>query len=250
MQQQNQAQTPPGLSDGYLPIEDYGIIGDLHTVALIGKNGSIDWCCIPRFDAPSVFGALLDSQKGGFFRLAPPYVPGMTRKQIYIPDTNILITRFLSVSGVCEVIDFMPIKEVDSKSHQHHIIRSVHVVRGSMPIEMVCKPAFNYARDTHEVHLSKDGAIFTSQHLCLGLASTVPVEEDGQGGVHATHYKKINMPTSCWKARKTMISHHNVSQIDTIRSYSRAPKTTGNTGLHSVNIKVAGVKPCIVRPSL
>ena len=185
MQQQNLAQTPPGLSDGYLPIEDYGIIGDLHTVALIGKNGSIDWCCIPRFDAPSVFGALLDSQKGGFFRLAPPYVPGMSRKQMYLPDTNILMTRFLSVDGVCEIMDFMPVKELDSKSHQHHIIRSVHMARGSMPIEMVCKPAFNYARDTHEVHLSKDGAIFSSQHLCLGLASTVPVEPDGQGGVRA-----------------------------------------------------------------
>ncbi len=186
MQQPDQAQTPPGLSDGYLPIEDYGIIGDLHTVALIGKNGSIDWCCIPRFDAPSVFGALLDSNKGGFFRIAPPYIPGMSRKQMYIPDTNILITRFLSVDGVCEVIDFMPIKEVHSKTHQHHIIRAVHVVRGAMPIEMVCKPAFNYARDTHVVHLSDVGAIFTSQHLCLGLAATVPVEADGQGGVRAT----------------------------------------------------------------
>ncbi len=185
-QQQAQAQTPPGLSDGYLPIEDYGIIGDLHTVALIGKNGSIDWCCIPRFDAPSVFGALLDSQKGGFFRLAPSYIPGMSRKQMYLPDTNILMTRFLSSNGVCEIIDFMPVKEVDSKTHQHHIIRAVHMARGSMPVEMACRPAFNYARDSHEVHLSKDGAIFASQHLCLGLASTVPIEEDGQGGVHAT----------------------------------------------------------------
>jgi len=186
MQQPDQAQTPPGLSDGYLPIEDYGIIGDLHTVALIGKNGSIDWCCIPRFDAPSVFGALLDSNKGGFFRIAPPYASGMSRKQMYVPETNILITRFLSVDGVCEIIDFMPIKEVDSKTHQHHIIRSVHMARGSMTIEMVCRPAFNYARDTHDVHLSQEGAIFISQHLCLGLASTVPVEADGQGGVRAT----------------------------------------------------------------
>ncbi len=184
--QQEQAQTPPGQSGGYLPIEDYGIIGDLHTVALVGKNGSIDWCCIPRFDAPSVFGALLDSNKGGFFRIAPPYVQGMSRKQMYLPETNILITRFLTVDGVCEVIDFMPIKEVGSKTHQHHIIRAVNVVRGSISIEMVCRPAFNYGRDTHSIHLSKEGVIFSSEHLCLGLASTVPVEEDGQGGVRAT----------------------------------------------------------------
>ncbi len=186
MEQQGQEHiNPPGLSDGYLPIEDYGVIGDLHTVALIGKNGSIDWCCIPRFDSPSVFGAILDTNKGGFFRIAPPYVPGMGRKQMYLPETNILITRFLTADGVCEVIDFMPIKDVDSKKHQHHIIRAVHAARGSMPVEMVCRPGFNYARDPHEVHLSREGAIFTSQHLCLGLAATVPVEADGNGGVRA-----------------------------------------------------------------
>ncbi len=187
MQQQEQAQSAmPRLADNYLPIEDYGIIGDLHTVALVGKNGSIDWCCIPRFDAPSVFGALLDSEKGGFFRIAPPYVQGMSRKQMYLPETNILITRFLTVDGVCEILDFMPIKEVESKTHQHHIIRAAHVVRGSLSLEMVCRPAFNYGRDTHAIHLSQDGAIFNSHQLCLGLASTVPIEEDGQGGVRAT----------------------------------------------------------------
>src|SRR5260221_13971601 len=94
-------------SKAYLPIEDYGIIGNLYTVALVGKNGPIDWCCIPRFDAPSVFGALLDAEKGGFFRIAPPDAPGIGRKQLYLPDTNILITRFLTVDGVGEIIDFM-----------------------------------------------------------------------------------------------------------------------------------------------
>src|SRR4051795_3945092 len=81
---------------GYQPIEDYGIIGDLHTVALVGKNGSIDWCCIPSFDSPSVFGALLDVNKGGFFRIAPSFdhTTSMRRKQLYLPETNILITRF------------------------------------------------------------------------------------------------------------------------------------------------------------
>ena len=93
--QQTQPQTPTHEShqpsSPYLPIQDYAIIGDLHTVALIGKNGSIDWCCIPRFDSPSVFGALLDANKGGYFRIAPPDTPGMGRKQLYLPETNILI---------------------------------------------------------------------------------------------------------------------------------------------------------------
>ncbi len=172
-------------SSSYLPIEDYAIIGDLHTVALVGKNGSIDWCCIPRFDSPSVFGAILDAQKGGYFRIAPPETPGMGNKQLYLPETNILITRFLTVDGVGEITDFMPIKQVGSPHHQHYIIRSVAVVRGSLPFEMVCRPAFNYARDAHDIRLSKEGAIFLSDSLCLGLATSVPLEEDGQGGVRA-----------------------------------------------------------------
>ncbi len=180
-----QTQESPGPSTTYQPIEDYAVIGDLHTVALVGKNGSIDWCCIPRFDSPSVFGALLDANKGGFFRIAPPDMPGMGHKQLYIPETNVLITRFLTVHGVGEVIDFMPVKEIGSSEHQHHLIRSVSIARGSLPFEMVCRPAFNYARDSHTLHLSKEGALFHSNDLCLGLASPVPLEEDGQGGVRA-----------------------------------------------------------------
>ncbi len=82
----------------YQPIEDYAVIGDLYTVALVGKNGSIDWCCLPHFDSPSVFGALLDAHQGGFFRIAPPCGPGMSCRQLYVPETNILITRFLGSS--------------------------------------------------------------------------------------------------------------------------------------------------------
>ncbi len=100
----------PHPSTTYQPIEDYAVIGDLHTVALVGKNGSIDWCCLPRFDSPSVFGAILDARKGGFFRIAPSETPGMGRKQLYLPETNILMTRFLTVDGVGEITDFMPIK--------------------------------------------------------------------------------------------------------------------------------------------
>src|SRR5690242_17127200 len=86
------------VSADYLPTEDYAVIGDLHTVALVGKNGTIDWCCIPRFDAPSVFGSLLDARKGGFFRISPQVDDGikMGLKQLYLPETNILITRFLT----------------------------------------------------------------------------------------------------------------------------------------------------------
>ena len=174
------------LSNTYLPIEAYGVIGNLHTVALVGKNGSIDWCCLPRFDAPSVFGALLDAKKGGFFRIAPPDTAGLDRKQMYLPDTNILMTRFLTSDGVAEITDFMPIKQAGSDGSEHTIIRAVQVVRGSLTLDMVCRPAFNYARDTHMVHLSNGGAVFHSETLTLALSATVPLEEDGRGGVHAS----------------------------------------------------------------
>ena len=91
----------------YQPIEHYGVIGDLHTVALVGMHGSIDWLCLPHIDSPSVFGAILDDQQGGRWRIAP--TTECTTKQFYWPETNILVTRFLAPDGVAEVIDFMPI---------------------------------------------------------------------------------------------------------------------------------------------
>jgi GH15 family glucan-1,4-alpha-glucosidase len=181
----NKKQQHADSSEKYLPIEDYAIIGDLHTVALVGRNGSIDWCCIPRFDSPSVFGAILDADKGGFFRITPPEVPGMGNVQIYLPETNVLITRFLLPDGVAEITDFMPIKQIGTSAHQHHILRSVKVVRGSLPFDLTCRPAFNYARDPHTVDIADDGAVFHSQALSLALSSSVPLEEDGQGGVRA-----------------------------------------------------------------
>src|SRR5947208_3880409 len=181
-----QSASPISNSKAYLPIEDYGLIGDLYTVALVGKNGSIDWCCIPNFDSPSVFGAILDSAKGGFFRIAPLENAGIDLKQMYLPSTNILITRFLSHAGVSEITDFMPIKHTGTALNQHHLVRAVHVARGSFSFEMTCQPAFNYAGDAHAVHLSRDGVVFQSGNLTLALSSSVPVEEDGRGGVHAT----------------------------------------------------------------
>ena len=91
----------------YLPIAEHGLIGDLHTVALVGTDGTIDWYCCPRFDSPSVFAAILDADRGGLFRISPD-CEGWSSKQLYLPDTNILITRFLMPDGVAEVQDFMP----------------------------------------------------------------------------------------------------------------------------------------------
>ena len=170
----------------YLPIEEYGMIGDLSTVALVGKNGSIDWCCLPDFDSPSVFGTLLDADKGGSFRLSPVEQEGLGTKQMYFPETNILITRFLTHDGVGEITDFMPIKSKGTGRYEHHLVRAVHMVRGSLTFQVACRPAFNYARDTHTLHYTEHGAVFRSPKLTLALSSSVPLRDDGQGGAQAS----------------------------------------------------------------
>ena len=132
----------------YQPIQDYGVIGNLKTVALIAKNGNIDWLCFPHFDSPSIFGAILDERRGGTFRLYPT-AHGVVCKQMYWPDTNVLITRFLSDDGVGEIRDYMPVGEPRDGNGYHGLIRRLSVVRGQMPFRLECSPAFNYARDTH-----------------------------------------------------------------------------------------------------
>jgi GH15 family glucan-1,4-alpha-glucosidase len=164
----------------YQPIENYGIIGDLHTLALVGMNGSIDWLCYPHFDSPSVFAAILDHKKGGYFKITPT-VEGVTHKQFYWPETNVLITRFLSGDGVGEIADFMPIAGASKEIGQHQLIRQVSVVRGSMAFRMKCYPAFNYARDDHQAEVTPDGACFYSPGLSLGLATRVPLKKHGTG---------------------------------------------------------------------
>jgi GH15 family glucan-1,4-alpha-glucosidase len=94
----------------YQPIQNYGLIGNMHTAALVGRDGSVDWLCMPDFDSPSVFAAILDDGKGGRFRIAPACsMERVTCRQIYLPDTNVLVTRFLLDEGVVEVIDYMPV---------------------------------------------------------------------------------------------------------------------------------------------
>jgi GH15 family glucan-1,4-alpha-glucosidase len=166
----------------YLPIEDHGVIGDMHTVALVGKNGTIDWMCFPRFDSPSIFASLLDDAKGGYFQIAPT-LEGTNCKQMYWPDTNVLVSRFLSAEGVGEIVDLMPIERPGKGSSE--LIRRVRVVRGSMGFCVECRPAFNFARDPHRVTIVDTGATFHSPSLSLRLLARIPLEADPRGGVTA-----------------------------------------------------------------
>ena len=166
----------------YQPIEDYGVIGDLHTVALVGRNGSIDWMCYPHFDSPSIFAAILDDDRGGRFQIAPTG-ENVTRKQMYFPDTNVLLTRFLSADGVAEVSDFMPVgASVGSHGH-HQLIRSVAVVRGSMRLRVLCRPAFDYARVEHTVEVRPEGVCFHADGLSLALTSSTSMRAEGPAAV-------------------------------------------------------------------
>ncbi len=164
----------------YVPIENYGIIGDLHTVALVGTHGSIDWFCFPHFHSPSVFAALLDDTRGGHFQIAP-VGNDVTSKQFYLPDTNILVTRFLSGDGAGEVCDLMPVAPVAEPQHPHRLIRRVSVIRGTMRFEVTCRPAFDYGRARHEVDLLPAAALFRSPGLALSLATEVPMRSSGVG---------------------------------------------------------------------
>ena len=152
----------------YQPIENYGLIGNMHTTALVGMDGSIDWLCLPHFDSPSVFAGILDHQKGGRFKISPIY-DSVRYKQFYWPDTNVLVTRFLSPDGVGQIIDFMPVGISKQDPRAHSLVRRVQMVRGSMAFRMDCTPAFNYARDRHDTKLHNNGATFHTPALGLGL---------------------------------------------------------------------------------
>jgi GH15 family glucan-1,4-alpha-glucosidase len=164
----------------YQPIENYGVIGNLRTAALVGMDGSIDWLCLPHFDSPSVFAAILDDRKGGRFRIAPA-CDQLRHKQFYWPDTTILVTRFLHNDGVGEVEDFMPVGGAGTVPDE--LVRRVRVVRGKLPFRLECRPAFDYARAAHQIHLDAHGARFDGPGLSLGLATPIPLRPDGAGVV-------------------------------------------------------------------
>ncbi|WFB08754.1 glycoside hydrolase family 15 protein [Streptomyces sp. LX-29] len=161
-----------------LPIADHGLIGDLRSAALVATDGTIDWYCCPRFDAPSVFGGILDPERGGRFELAPD-IPTRT-KQFYFPDTNVLITRFFAEDGVGEVQDFMPVMDDSMEADRHRLIRRVLCVRGSLPFQARIAPRFGYGAEPHTVRTRYHDALFESPSLTLDLNASVPLERQGQ----------------------------------------------------------------------
>jgi GH15 family glucan-1,4-alpha-glucosidase len=165
----------------YERIEDHGVIGNMRTAALVSVRGAIDWYCFPRFDSPSVFAALLDDEKGGSFSIRP-LEDRVIYKQLYWPDTNVLLTRFLSPDGVGEIEDFMPVgRAARLAGCEDEIVRRVKVVRGSLTFEVSCEPAFDYARTRPRVSIEKNGAVFEGAGLKLALSSQMSLHATERG---------------------------------------------------------------------
>ena len=173
------------VTSAYAPIEAYAVIGDLQTAALVALDGSIDFLCLPHFDSPTVFAALLDARRGGRFSVAPQ-LEGVRHKQLYLPDTNVLLTRFLAHEGVAEISDFMP---VHAEPRPSRIVRRVKTVRGRITFRLRCAPRFDYGRAEHRLTLVDGGARFLAadgaggEPVALHLTTSVALTADGGDAV-------------------------------------------------------------------
>jgi GH15 family glucan-1,4-alpha-glucosidase len=168
----------------YPLIADHGLIGNLQTAALVATDGTIDWFCAPRFDSPSIFGSLLDHDHGGHFRIQPT-ADTFTRRQLYYPDTAILVTRFLTEAGVGEVIDFMPIASSTVASNRHRLVRMLRCVRGEMTFALDIAPRFDYGREPHEFHVvGEDGVVFEGAKTAMSLSIVREPEDERLAQYH------------------------------------------------------------------
>ncbi|MEV7723591.1 glycoside hydrolase family 15 protein [Streptomyces sp. NPDC087917] len=158
----------------YPPIAEHGLIGDLQTCALVSSEGVLDWFCSPRFDSPSIFAALLDHDRGGHFSVTAE-APDATVRQLYLADTAVLVTRFLTPDGIGEVVDFMPVQEPRTATDRHQVVRLMRVVRGRVDFALECRPRFDYGRQEHRLTLDGAAARFEGPGITAHLQAVGPV---------------------------------------------------------------------------
>ncbi|KAI1390132.1 glycoside hydrolase family 15 protein [Hypoxylon trugodes] len=203
---------------GYLPIENYGMIGNMRTCALVSMDGSIDFMCWPDFDSPSVFCRLLDKDKGGYFSIAPPQPASVTTKQQYLPSAAILQTRYINEDGVVNVVDFFPRpREATALSTRYEhsayreiagafelkkwLVRRVECIRGQMSLNVDVFPAFDYARGSHTTTILQNvrgtdstqskTVTFHSKDLKLQLDVTIDCGGDDTAACPNLNFKKV-----------------------------------------------------------
>ncbi|RAL66274.1 hypothetical protein DID88_005945 [Monilinia fructigena] len=211
------AQTSRRHDTGYLPIENYGLIGNMRTCALVGIDGSIDFMCWPDFDSPSIFGRLLDKDKGGHFSITPAQGVTFNTKQQYLPSSNILQTRYIHEEGVVDLIDFfprpnhshvatksfMPFRETTKVQGElkKWLVRRVECIRGSVDLDVEIFPAFNYARDEHDLEIlmpeHPPGALesktvtFASKDMKLQLDVTIDRGEENSESCPPLIFRRV-----------------------------------------------------------
>jgi len=177
------------LPNMYPPIADYALIGDCHTAALIARDGSVDWFCPGRFDAPAVFCRLLDADKGGYLRTAP--TGSFSVERHYRGQTNVLETTFSTDGGRVRATDLMPIHQRTSHRHgydvgtSHRLLRLLEGLEGEVEVEVQFKPTFDYAREQTEFFLREGGGAVAqagARYLTLACPG-VHLKADGHGGL-------------------------------------------------------------------
>jgi hypothetical protein len=199
--QETETRIPDLKEQTYHPIEDYGVIGDLRTAALVGPNGSIDMLCWPRFDSPSIFCALVDHEKGGRFQIVP-LLTNARQLRLYLPDTNILLSRFLSDDGVAEVSDFMFL--TDDAASPQALVRRAKCVRGEVRFRVTCAPRFDYARADHRIERQGNAVVFVSAGLTgppSGCAAPSPCRSMTARRSRTSACAPGRRPPSCWNRR-------------------------------------------------
>jgi GH15 family glucan-1,4-alpha-glucosidase len=190
--------SPRGDHSG-IGIEAHGLIGNMHTTALVSTEGVIDFMCFPRIDSPTVFGSLLHPEHGGAFSITPAFEVSRA-KQMYLPETNVLLTRFMSAQAVCEVIDFMPVANAadGAKATSNCVVRIVRAIYGDMLVQMRCAPRFDYARGSHEtaqvatttLRFTPAGEAAGAPAEALTLDATVPLSIDHDDAVASFDLKQ------------------------------------------------------------
>lgn len=173
------------MSDCYLPISDYGLIGDTRSAALVAKNGSIDWCCWPDFDSPAVFCRLLDYSRGGYFVVQP--AREFDASQSYVAGTNVLTTTFETGDGKVQLIDFMPVHPHDAgttNSHERLLLRAIVGISGNVEMQVSFRPTFDYARSVTISDAFSGGGLARAGNKRLVLQCPARLEKQSDGSLH------------------------------------------------------------------
>jgi GH15 family glucan-1,4-alpha-glucosidase len=230
----------------YRPISSYALIGDLHTAALVGLNGSIDWCCFPYFDSPSVFASILDATRGGSFQVAPA-VPH-TSEQRYSPATNVLITTFsLDAGGVLELTDFMPITSSGHRADFPEIHRRVRCTRGEAEVVVRFAPRFDYGGSLIRLQPRWHGVLATdAQDDVLTLAGPRDIWWRFDGGVAVAALKLLEGEQAWFVAR---YDDDEVRSIDYYQSDAKLKETTAFWDAWSARIQYTGRYRAVVERS-